>query len=101
MRNNSMLDLSSARRGLRVEPKVPLWKRVLDLTAIVLATPLVLPFLLLIALVIKIVSRGPVLFRQDRIGFSGKPFICFKFRTMRVGASTAIHQGYFKQLTES
>ena len=96
-----MLDLSSARRGLRVEPKVPLWKRVLDLTAIVLATPLVLPFLLLIALVIKIVSRGPVLFRQDRIGFSGKPFICFKFRTMRVGASTAIHQGYFKQLMES
>ena len=56
---------------------------------------------LLAVLAIKVVSRGPVLFRQDRIGFLGKPFVCFKFRTMRVDASTAVHQGYFKKLMNS
>jgi len=43
---------------------------------------LLLPFLALVALAIKIDSRGPVLFRQDRLGVGGRPFPLFKFRTM-------------------
>jgi lipopolysaccharide/colanic/teichoic acid biosynthesis glycosyltransferase len=81
--------------------KRPLWKRLLDLSVIIVLLPAILPVMLLVVVVIKAVSRGPVLFRQDRIGFLGKPFVCFKFRTMRVDASTAVHQGYFKQLMNS
>ena len=81
--------------------KKPLWKRVLDLSIMLVLLPAIVPAMLLVALAIKLVSKGPVLFRQDRIGFLGKPFVCFKFRTMRVDASTAVHQGYFKQLMNS
>tara|TARA_X000000950_G_scaffold266597_1_gene342250 strand:+ start:126 stop:779 length:654 start_codon:yes stop_codon:yes gene_type:complete len=41
-----------------------------------------LPFLILIALMIKLSSRGPILFHQERIGKNNKPFKCIKFRTM-------------------
>jgi len=40
----------------------------------------------LIALLIKIFSRGPVFYRQERMGLGGEPFIMFKFRTMKIGA---------------
>jgi exopolysaccharide biosynthesis polyprenyl glycosylphosphotransferase len=43
-----------------------------------------MPLLILVALAIKIDSRGPVLFRQTRYGFNGKPFKIFKFRSMSV-----------------
>jgi putative colanic acid biosynthesis UDP-glucose lipid carrier transferase len=42
------------------------------------------PFLLLLALLVCLDSSGPALFRQRRYGINGKPFFCFKFRTMRV-----------------
>src|SRR5687768_10953287 len=77
---------------------VPAWKRVLDIAVIVAALPLLLPVAAAVALVIKCVSRGPVLFRQERIGFRGKPFICLKFRTMRVDAPTVGHQEYLQTL---
>src|SRR5437016_4102052 len=99
--NNSILDVPSPAEASAVATRAPVWKRVLDLAVIVLLLPVIIPVMVLIALTIKIVSRGPVLFCQDRIGFLGKRFVCFKFRTMRFGASTAIHQGYFKQLMES
>ncbi len=46
------------------------------------------PLLLLIALVVRITSPGPVLFRQNRVGLSGRPFAMYKFRTMNVGAAS-------------
>jgi lipopolysaccharide/colanic/teichoic acid biosynthesis glycosyltransferase len=73
----------------------------MDLLITVAVLPVLIPLVLSIALLIKVVSRGPVLFRQDRIGYYGRPFVCLKFRTMRVDASTAVHQGYFKQLMNS
>ena len=100
--NQSTLDLPTpSTQAAAVELRVPVWKRGLDLAVVVVFLPVIVPVMTLIALTIKIVSRGPVFFRQDRIGFRGKPFVCFKFRTMRAGASTAVHQGYFKQLMES
>jgi exopolysaccharide biosynthesis polyprenyl glycosylphosphotransferase len=59
-------------------------KRVLDLAVTIAALLAVLPLFALIAIAIKLDSRGPVLFRQCRIGQGGKPFRVFKFRTMRV-----------------
>src|SRR5690606_10094792 len=47
------------------------------------------PLLLAIAVVIRCTSRGPALFRQERLGVGGRPFTLYKFRTMRPGASDA------------
>jgi putative colanic acid biosynthesis UDP-glucose lipid carrier transferase len=57
-------------------------KRVLDLVIATLALLIVAPALAAIALSIWAESGGPVLFRQERTGFRGKPFTIFKFRTM-------------------
>jgi len=83
------------------EAQIPKWKRALDATCIVLALPLIIPVALLIALLIKVVSRGPVLFKQERIGFLGRPFTLFKFRTMKQDAESGSHQEYLKQLMNS
>src|SRR5260221_8672433 len=72
--------------------EVPRWKRVLDVALVLITLPLVLPVMICIALLIWIVSEGPVLFRQERIGYLGRRFTCFKFRTMPVATSTALPQ---------
>jgi lipopolysaccharide/colanic/teichoic acid biosynthesis glycosyltransferase len=77
---------------------LPTWKRVLDITCICLAAPVLLPVMLLIAVIIRTVSPGPALFRQERIGFRGRRFICFKFRTMVINADTTVHQGHLNRL---
>ncbi len=61
-------------------------KRGLDLVVATLVLTLGSPVMLLIALLIKLESRGPVFFVQERVGLDGKPFPTFKFRTMRVDA---------------
>jgi lipopolysaccharide/colanic/teichoic acid biosynthesis glycosyltransferase len=53
---------------------------------------------LAIALFIKLCSRGPVLFRQERIGLQGRRFRMVKFRTMKVGADNSAHRQYLQQL---
>lgn len=80
---------------------VPSWKRVLDALVILAALPVVVPVALLIAMMIKLVSRGPVLFRQERIGYYGQPFTIYKFRTMKANAPTATHQEHLKDLMKS
>jgi len=77
---------------------VPRWKRVLDIAWILLALPVVAPLMLLIGLLIKIVSPGPVFFKQQRIGFRGRPFTCLKFRSMRPNADTTVHRNYLNEL---
>jgi lipopolysaccharide/colanic/teichoic acid biosynthesis glycosyltransferase len=81
--------------------EIPKWKRVLDVTCIVLALPFLVPVVFLIGLVIKIVSPGPVIFKQERIGYRARRFTCLKFRTMRVNAETASHQTHLYQLMAS
>jgi putative colanic acid biosysnthesis UDP-glucose lipid carrier transferase len=62
-------------------------KRVFDIIFSLGVILFVFPILfLIIAIAIKLDSKGPVFFRQLRTGRSGKPFVCFKFRTMRVNA---------------
>src|SRR5918992_5804835 len=62
---------------------------------------LLCPLLLLIAVLIKIVSPGPVIFSQIRVGYLGKPFKLWKFRTMKLDADTSVHQQYLSHLINS
>ncbi|MGA9256604.1 MAG: undecaprenyl-phosphate glucose phosphotransferase [Candidatus Sulfotelmatobacter sp.] len=61
-------------------------KRIFDVAFSVLVMLLMLPITLLIALAIKLGSRGPIFFVQDRVGLNGRVFRMFKFRTMKVGS---------------
>lgn len=60
-------------------------KRFLDVTASFLGLVLLSPLMLAVSILIKIDSRGPVIFRQKRIGRNGKVFEIYKFRSMCVG----------------
>lgn len=77
---------------------LPPWKRALDVVIIVLMLPLLIPVSLLLILIIRTVSRGPALFQQERVGYREKPFMCLKFRTMRMGSDKGVHQGHLDQL---
>jgi exopolysaccharide biosynthesis polyprenyl glycosylphosphotransferase len=66
-----------------------LLKRAFDVVFSALFLIVLAPLLLVIALVVKLTSRGPVMFRQERVGLDGKPFAMLKFRTMRVDAEAA------------
>jgi lipopolysaccharide/colanic/teichoic acid biosynthesis glycosyltransferase len=81
--------------------EIPQWKRVLDVLCILLALPLWLPIVLLIALWIKIVSNGPLFFRQERIGFRGSRFMILKFRTMKCNVETTTHERHLEQLIQT
>jgi Undecaprenyl-phosphate galactose phosphotransferase WbaP len=61
-------------------------KRFMDLGIVIIGGTIILPFLLLIALLIKIRSPGPVLYGQTRLGINGSRFKAYKFRSMVVNA---------------
>lgn len=61
-------------------------KRGIDISASLLAITVLSPVYLLIALLIKLDTRGPALFSQKRLGKQARPFECHKFRTMLVGS---------------
>jgi lipopolysaccharide/colanic/teichoic acid biosynthesis glycosyltransferase len=69
-------------------------KRTLDVLGSTGLLILFAPLMLVIAALVKATSKGPVFFRQDRIGQNGKPFKMLKFRSMRPNAGSAIHQDY-------
>src|SRR5690606_35694104 len=65
-------------------------KRVVDLGVVLAAAPLILPLGLLIALLIRLDSPGPVFFRQERLGRGGRCFPFYSFRSMHVGAAALL-----------
>lgn len=74
-------------------------KRAFDVLVSLLLLLLALPLFALVALAIATTSRGPVFFRQKRVGFGGETFEIVKFRTMRVGAEQvlAVDEGLRQQ----
>ena len=70
------------------------FKRTLDIVGSLILLITLSPVMLIIAALVKATSRGPVLFKQTRIGQRGQPFQMLKFRSMRPNAGSAIHQDY-------
>jgi lipopolysaccharide/colanic/teichoic acid biosynthesis glycosyltransferase len=98
------MNLSSTPDGSKVGScpvTIPRWKRTLDLVLILLALPVVLPLAVFIAVLIRVVSPGPILFKQQRLGLKGCRFMCIKFRTMVVAADTSGHRSHLDDLMAS
>lgn len=76
-------------------------KRMLDIVIATIAIAFLSPLMLLVALLIKLTSKGPVFFSQDRVGENGQVFRFLKFRTMHANNDSAIHRTYAtKWITE-
>jgi lipopolysaccharide/colanic/teichoic acid biosynthesis glycosyltransferase len=76
-------------------------KRALDIagsTAFLIAFS---PVFLCVSALVKLTSKGPVFFRQPRVGESGRTFMMLKFRTMQVNADPGIHQQYYEKYIQS
>lgn len=77
------------------------WKRGLDILGAPVLVLLFSPIMIGISLLIKCTSRGPVFFKQQRVGFMGNPFTCFKFRTMHLNADETVHKDHISTLIQN
>ena len=73
-------------------------KRSMDIAGSLFALVLASPFLVVISVIIKLTSEGPILFRQERVGQHGRKFMFLKFRSMYFTNDHTIHQEYVKRL---
>ena len=73
-------------------------KRVMDVVGSSLALIVCAPLLLIVALAIKLSSKGPVFFKQRRVGQHGECFTFLKFRSMHVGNDPSVHKEYVTKL---
>jgi lipopolysaccharide/colanic/teichoic acid biosynthesis glycosyltransferase len=73
-------------------------KRMMDIVGSAFALLLFAPLFLLVATAIKLTSKGPVFFRQKRVGQHGEQFVFLKFRSMHVNNDASLHKAYVKQL---
>ena len=100
--NSSQTEIQPTKETVVLEAApTPGWKRALDIILIVIASPVLVPVMVGIALLVRFSSEGPILFRQERVGFLGKKFMCFKFRTMIAGIETKSHEGHLENLIGS
>jgi lipopolysaccharide/colanic/teichoic acid biosynthesis glycosyltransferase len=73
-------------------------KRAVDIAGALLAMVMFAPLMAVIALAIAATSRGPVIFRQIRLGKNGLPFVFYKFRSMRCGVDDSVHRQFVADL---
>lgn len=83
---------------IAVGHRIPVWKRTMDIIGSSIGLLLISPLLIAFTAMIKIVSPGPIFFKQERVGRSGNIFTLFKFRTMNVNNDESEHRKYLKNL---
>ena len=71
-----------------------LCKRIVDIVGSLVGIILLSPFLIIVALIIKLTSKGPIIFKQERVGLHNKPFYMYKFRTMYVQSEEEEAKGW-------
>jgi exopolysaccharide biosynthesis polyprenyl glycosylphosphotransferase len=76
-------------------------KRVIDVVGSVVLLVLCAPLFLVIALAVKLTSKGPIFFRQTRVGQYGRGFTFLKFRTMYVNNDHTVHKEFVARLIEN
>lgn len=76
--------------------RYPLWKRTFDLSIASAVLLFCLPVFLSVALFVKLVSPGPIFFKQARVGYLGRRFTLWKFRTMHVDNNVGTHRAYMQ-----
>jgi exopolysaccharide biosynthesis polyprenyl glycosylphosphotransferase len=91
-----LIDLGE--RGIHGLPRLA--KRAFDVLAVSIGLLCLAPVLTLIAILIKLDSPGPVLYRQVRIGENGRRFTMFKFRSMRTNSETGLHREHVTRLIQ-
>ncbi|TAM84023.1 MAG: exopolysaccharide biosynthesis polyprenyl glycosylphosphotransferase [Acidobacteria bacterium] len=72
-------------------------KRGLDILGSATALLVFTPLMAVVALLIKVTSKGPILFRQSRVGYRGVPFTFLKFRTMRHSNNGSVHREFIQR----
>ena len=95
MKVNEYLDRPSYFEKLRLTPKICKYaviKRIFDIVISAIALVLLLIPFLIIALIVKLSSKGPVIYRSERIGLCGKPFQFPKFRSMYINSDQKLQQ---------
>ena len=85
---------NEARAGYRIA------KRMLDFSVALILLILCTPLIVVLAIAIKLTSKGPIFFTQERVGRGGKSFTFVKFRSMRHKADDAIHREYMNKLIQ-
>jgi lipopolysaccharide/colanic/teichoic acid biosynthesis glycosyltransferase len=97
--NNGNGHSDSAASGFRrvvFEQKIPTWKRMLDIFGATVGLALLSPLFLFVAIFIKLVSPGPIIFRQKRVGIGRREFTFYKFRTMHADNDQSYHAKHAK-----
>ena len=77
------------------------FKRGLDIIMALIALITLFPLFLAVAIGIKLSSKGPVIFKQVRIGKGGRPFNFYKFRSMHIGTDNSKHKEYVRNLIQN
>lgn len=88
-------DLPDQERSRRI---ARMTKRAIDIVGSMVGIILFSPLFILISCLIKLTSAGPVLFKQERIGQYGKPFMFLKFRTMHTNNDPDVHRDFVRNL---
>lgn len=98
---NNLVDLTlypDLEKRKRTAPFAQVIKRIMDISGALIGILLFLPLIAIISGWIKLTSKGPVLFRQERVGQYGKKFTFLKFRSMYTNNDDAIHRKFVSDL---
>ncbi len=96
-RSNPILYPDLARRD-NARSAFRVTKRMMDIVGSIIALIVCAPLFAVIAAAIKLTSKGPVFFRQSRVGQYGVPFVFLKFRSMHTNNDPSVHRGYVRDL---